>query len=82
MTATAALPVWEATPTGASAKVRLRGVSKSFPLNGRQVPVLAPFDFDIREGEFLCVVGPSGCGKTTLLRILPIWKRKRPGTWR
>jgi len=70
MTATAPLLAREATPTGSSAKVSLRGVSKSFPLNGRQVPVLAPFDFDIQEGEFLCIVGPSGCGKTTLLRIL------------
>jgi len=26
--------------------------------------------FDVREGEFLCLVGPSGCGKTTLLRLL------------
>ncbi len=51
-------------------KVKLRGVCKEFALNGKQMQVLAPFDFDIRDGEFLCIVGPSGCGKTTLLRIL------------
>ncbi|WP_349606183.1 ABC transporter ATP-binding protein [Cupriavidus sp. DF5525] len=70
MTATAALPAREMTRTRPLAKVRLRGVSKSFALNGRHVPVLAPLDFDIGDGEFLCIVGPSGCGKTTLLRIL------------
>ncbi len=26
--------------------------------------------FDIREGEFFCLLGPSGCGKSTLLRLL------------
>lgn len=52
------------------AKVKLRGVSKNFALRGKDMQVLAPIDFDIRDGEFLCIVGPSGCGKTTLLRIL------------
>jgi NitT/TauT family transport system ATP-binding protein len=32
--------------------------------------VLENIDFDVAEGEFLCIVGPSGCGKTTLLRLL------------
>ena len=26
--------------------------------------------FDVREGEFLCILGPSGCGKSTSLRII------------
>lgn len=26
--------------------------------------------FDIRQGEFVCVLGPSGCGKSTLLRVI------------
>ena len=26
--------------------------------------------FDIRDGEFLCIVGQSGCGKSTLLRVI------------
>jgi NitT/TauT family transport system ATP-binding protein len=26
--------------------------------------------FEVREGEFVCVVGPSGCGKTTLLKCI------------
>jgi len=26
--------------------------------------------FDVREGEFLCILGPSGCGKSTSLRLM------------
>lgn len=27
-------------------------------------------DFEVRDGEFVCLIGHSGCGKTTLLKIL------------
>ena len=32
--------------------------------------VINALSFEMRRGEFVCVVGPSGCGKTTLLRLL------------
>ena len=32
--------------------------------------VLDEISFDVREGEFLCIVGPTGCGKTTFLNSL------------
>lgn len=32
--------------------------------------VLDNISFNIRKGEFLCVVGPTGCGKTTFLNLL------------
>lgn len=32
--------------------------------------ILAGLDFEVRRGEFVCIVGPSGSGKTTLLRII------------
>jgi ABC-type Fe3+/spermidine/putrescine transport system ATPase subunit len=31
---------------------------------------LADVNFDVAEGEIVCLLGPSGCGKTTLLRIV------------
>ncbi len=31
---------------------------------------LSDINFELKEGEFLCLLGPSGCGKTTLLRII------------
>ncbi|SMH42703.1 ABC transporter ATP-binding protein [Mesorhizobium australicum] len=51
-------------------EVAVRGLSKSFAMNGQRLNVLRELRLDIRGGEILAIVGPSGCGKTTLLRIL------------
>jgi NitT/TauT family transport system ATP-binding protein len=32
--------------------------------------VIEDLSFDVRSGEFVCIVGPSGIGKTTLLKCL------------
>jgi NitT/TauT family transport system ATP-binding protein len=59
-----------ATELGAASSspaVSVRAVSMRF---GTGAPILSDVNFDVREGEFLCIVGPSGCGKTTLLRLL------------
>ena len=32
--------------------------------------VLDKVSFQIKKGEFVCIVGPTGCGKTTFLRLL------------
>ena len=31
---------------------------------------LSALDFQVPDGQFLCLVGPSGCGKTTLLNLI------------
>ncbi|MGD9666667.1 MAG: ABC transporter ATP-binding protein [Synergistaceae bacterium] len=46
--------------------LRANNIVKKF---GKQV-VLNKLNFDIHDGEFVCILGPSGCGKSTLLRVI------------
>lgn len=50
--------------------LEVRGVSKSFPQQGQEVSVLRQIQFNVQEGEFVCIIGYSGSGKTTLLSLL------------
>lgn len=46
--------------------VRLEGVTKLFG----KTAAMDDMSFDVRKGEFYCMIGPSGCGKTTALRSI------------
>lgn len=39
-------------------------------LNQGQTKVFEKISFDVKKGEFVCILGPSGCGKSTLLSCL------------
>ena len=54
----------------APALLSMRSVTKRFTTSRHNTTALYSIDFDIREGEFVCVVGPSGCGKSTLLNLI------------
>ena len=47
-------------------KIQICNLSKHFG----DLVVLDQLNFDIYDGEFLCVVGPTGCGKTTFCNVL------------
>ncbi len=47
-------------------KVSVQGLCKNFG----SLEVLKDVNFNIKKGEFVCVVGPTGCGKTTFLNLL------------
>lgn len=58
-------------PVGAAAPLRVDIAEKTFrSAQGVSVTALRNLSFEVRQGEFVCLLGPSGCGKTTTLRIL------------
>ncbi len=50
--------------------VVLKRVHKSFVHKGERVQVLRDVNFEIKDGEFICLLGPSGCGKSTLISLI------------
>jgi NitT/TauT family transport system ATP-binding protein len=53
-----------------SARLSVQGVSKGYGSGDSRKSVVEDLSFDVRAGEFVCIVGPSGAGKTTLLKCL------------
>ena len=51
---------------GKKVKVQVNDLTKCYG----DLLVLDDINFEIYEGEFLCIVGPTGCGKTTFLNTL------------
>lgn len=50
--------------------IQVKGISKTFGMNHKQVEALRDITFDITQGELITIVGASGAGKSTLLHIL------------
>jgi ABC-type nitrate/sulfonate/bicarbonate transport system ATPase subunit len=48
----------------------IKNVSKSFLVDGSNVPVLNNINLEVKKGEFITIVGQSGCGKSTLLKLI------------
>jgi nitrate/nitrite transport system ATP-binding protein len=48
--------------------LRVEGLAKTYP--GASEPVFDGVNFEIAQGEFVCIIGHSGCGKTTILNVL------------
>ncbi|WP_245630489.1 ABC transporter ATP-binding protein [Granulicoccus phenolivorans] len=48
----------------------VHGVQKIYASKSGPVEAVRDLTFDLRRGEFACIVGPSGAGKTTLLKII------------
>jgi ABC-type nitrate/sulfonate/bicarbonate transport system ATPase subunit len=54
----------------AQPKMEVRGLFKTFQVQGKPLVVLQNINFQLHAREFVCLVGASGCGKSTLLNIV------------
>ncbi len=63
------LKIQENSP-GRNVKLRIQGVSRSFETPQGSLLALSKIQFEVGEGEFVCIVGPSGSGKSTLLNLI------------
>lgn len=64
-------------------KLKVTGVSKIFPANGKkgnEVTALQNISLEVKESEFVVIVGPSGCGKSSLLNIIGGLEEATEGT--
>lgn len=50
--------------------LEVKNVSLDYPSKTGAIHAIEDIDFNIEEGEFICVLGPSGCGKSTLLKLI------------
>jgi len=53
-----------------SGALDLKGVSKTYRVNGQPLQVLQNINLVVEPGEFVTLVGSSGCGKSTILRLI------------
>jgi NitT/TauT family transport system ATP-binding protein len=50
--------------------ISLRGVAKSYSVNGAPLRVFDDLSLNIERRQFASLIGPSGCGKSTLLKLI------------
>ena len=50
--------------------IKIRNITRDFPLGQEIVKVLKGIDLDIDKGEYVAFMGPSGSGKSTLMNLL------------
>ncbi len=55
-------------PTDHPEFLKVEALCKTYP--GSAEPVFDGVNFEVAQGEFVCIIGHSGCGKTTILNVL------------
>ena len=57
----------------------VNNVTKIYKSDNKEYMALENVNFNIDEGEFVCLLGPSGCGKSTLLNMMAGFEKPTDG---
>lgn len=63
----------------AEALLEAKNVSLDYCTRTGKIKALDSVSFEIKKGEFVCVLGPSGCGKSTLLKLIAGFEQATEG---
>ncbi len=58
----------------------IRNLKKSYCPGGKKLEILRNINFELRRGEWVCLLGSSGSGKTTLLNLAGYLETPDSGT--
>ncbi|HTO35076.1 MAG TPA: ATP-binding cassette domain-containing protein, partial [Flavobacterium sp.] len=65
----------------AQSLIKIKDITRDFPLGNEIVHVLKGIDLEIFKGEYVALMGPSGSGKSTLMNILGCLDTPTSGTY-